>query len=84
VSPKGDKYSRFAEFLPLTYPPELAVKETTDTASSASSLEEYLEFDESVQLDKYVIDEELQHTYMTVPYVDKVNSVQTRGVSQPR
>ena len=34
--------------------------------------------------DKYVIDEELQHTYMTVPYVDKVNSVQTRGVSQPR
>jgi hypothetical protein len=75
--------SRFAEFLPL-YPTELEVKETTDTASSASSLEEYLEFDESVQLDKYVIDEELQHTYMTVPYVDKVNSVQTRGVSQPR
>jgi hypothetical protein len=42
--------SRFAEFLPLIYPPELAVKETTDTASSASSLEEYLEFDESFQL----------------------------------
>jgi hypothetical protein len=28
--------SRFAEFLPLIYPPELEVKETTDTASSAS------------------------------------------------
>jgi hypothetical protein len=28
--------SRFAEFLPLIYPPELKVKETTDTASSAS------------------------------------------------
>jgi citrate lyase synthetase len=27
--------SRFAEFLPLIYPPELEVKETTDTASSA-------------------------------------------------
>ena len=27
---------RFAEFLPLIYPPELEVKETTDTASSAS------------------------------------------------
>jgi hypothetical protein len=26
--------SRFAEFLPLIYPPELEVKETTDTASS--------------------------------------------------
>jgi hypothetical protein len=25
---------RFAEFLPLIYPPELEVKETTDTASS--------------------------------------------------
>jgi hypothetical protein len=28
--------SIFAEFLPLIYPPELEVKETTDTASSAS------------------------------------------------
>jgi hypothetical protein len=28
--------SRFAEFRPLIYPPELEVKETTDTASSAS------------------------------------------------
>jgi hypothetical protein len=36
-------YSRFAEFLPLIYPPELAVKETTDTASSASFLDLYLE-----------------------------------------
>jgi hypothetical protein len=27
--------SRFAEFLPLLYTPELEVKETTDTASSA-------------------------------------------------
>ena len=27
--------SRFAEFLLLIYPPELEVKETTDTASSA-------------------------------------------------
>ena len=30
--------ARFAEFLPLIYPPELEVKETTDTASSASFL----------------------------------------------
>jgi hypothetical protein len=39
--------SRFAEFLPLIYPPELEVKETTDTASSASSLDLYLELDEA-------------------------------------
>jgi hypothetical protein len=34
---------RFAEFLALIYPPELEIKETTDTASSASFLELYLE-----------------------------------------
>ena len=42
--------SRFAEFLPLIYPPELEVKETNDTASSASFLDLYLEFDDSGQL----------------------------------
>ena len=38
---------KFAEFLPLIYPPELEVKETTDTPSSASFLDLYLEFDDS-------------------------------------
>jgi hypothetical protein len=33
--------SRFAEFLPLIYTPELEVKETTDTASSASTFSLY-------------------------------------------
>ena len=42
--------SRFAEFLPLIYPPELEVIETTDTASSASFLDLYLEFDDSGQI----------------------------------
>ena len=42
--------SRFAEFLPLIYFPELEVKETTYTASSASFLDLYLEFDDSGQL----------------------------------
>ena len=30
--------SRFAEFLPLIYPPEQEIKETTDTSSSTSFL----------------------------------------------
>jgi hypothetical protein len=38
--------SRFAKFLPLIYPPERKVKETTDTASSASFLDLHLEFDD--------------------------------------
>jgi hypothetical protein len=40
--------SRFEEFLPLIYLPELEAKETTDTASSASFLDLYLEFDENI------------------------------------
>jgi hypothetical protein len=42
--------SGFAEFLPLIYPPELEVKETTDTASPASFLNLYLQFDDSGQI----------------------------------
>ena len=42
--------SRFAEFFPLIYPPELEVKETTDTASSTSFLDLDLEFDDSGQI----------------------------------
>ena len=43
-------HPRFAEFLPLTYPPELEMKETTDTASFASFLDVYLECEDSGQL----------------------------------
>jgi hypothetical protein len=51
--------SRFAEFLLLIYqiyPPELEVKETTDTASSASFLDLYLEFDDSGQISTKIYD----------------------------
>jgi hypothetical protein len=61
--------SRFVEFLPLIYPPELEIKETTDTASSASFLNKG---------DNYVIDEELQHTdhlFLGVAYFTFLNFV---------
>ena len=48
--------SRFGEFLPLTYPPELEIKETTDTASSAPFLDLYLEFDDSGQISTTIYD----------------------------
>ena len=48
--------SRFAEFLPLIYPPELEVKETTYTASSALFLDLYLEFDDSGQISTKIYD----------------------------
>jgi hypothetical protein len=40
----------------LIYPPELEVKETTDTASSASFLDLYLEFDDSGQISTKIYD----------------------------
>ena len=48
--------SRFAEFLPLIYPPELEIKETTYTALSASFLDLYLEFDDSGQFSTNIYD----------------------------
>jgi hypothetical protein len=42
--------------LPLIYPPELEVKETTDTASSASFLDLYLKLDDSGQLSTKIYD----------------------------
>ena len=47
---------RFAEFLPLVYPPELEVKETTDTASCALFLDVSLAFDDSGQLSTNIYD----------------------------
>jgi hypothetical protein len=47
---KSINNSRFAEFLPLIYPTELEVKETTDTASSASFLDLYLEFNDNIHI----------------------------------
>ena len=40
----------------LIYPPELEVKETTDTASSASFLDLYFEFDDSGQISTKIYD----------------------------
>ena len=47
---------RFAEFIPLIYPPEMEIKETIDTASSASFLDLYLEFDDCGQLSTKIYD----------------------------
>jgi hypothetical protein len=47
---------RHTLILPLIYPPELEAKETTDTASSASFLDLYLEFDDSDQLSTKIYD----------------------------
>ena len=73
--------SRFAEFLPLIYPPELEVKETTDTASSASFLALYLEFDESGQISikRFALFDLLKSLYSNTKILSKyIPSLQKR------
>ena len=47
---------KFAEYIPLIYPPELEIKETTDTDHSVSFLDLHLEFDDSGHLSTKIYD----------------------------
>ena len=58
--------SRFAEVLPLIYPPELEVKETTDTASSASFLDIYIKFDDCGQLSTNIYDKRYDFNFKII------------------
>jgi hypothetical protein len=67
--------SRFAEFLPLIYPPELEVKETTDAASSASFLDLYLEFDDSGQLSTKIYDKRDDFNCMIINFPNMCSNI---------
>ena len=67
--------SRFAEFLPLIYPPELEVKETTDTASSASFLDLYLEFDDSGQISTKMYDKRDDFNFKIINFPNMCSNV---------
>ena len=67
--------SRFAEFLPLIYPPELEVKETTDTASSASFLGLYLEFDDSGQLSTKIYDKIYDFNFKIINFPNMCSNI---------
>ena len=67
--------SRFAEFLPLIYPPELEVKETTDTASSASFLDIYLEFDDSGQLNTKIYDKRDDFNFKIINFPNMCSNI---------
>jgi hypothetical protein len=68
---KIEVVSRFAEFLPLIYPPELEVKETTDTASSASFLDLCLEFDDSGQICTKIYDKRDDFNFKIIHFPSK-------------
>ena len=67
--------SRFAEFLPLTYAPELEVKETTDTASSALILDLYLEFDDSGQLSTKIYDKRDDFNFKIINFPNTCSNI---------
>jgi hypothetical protein len=68
-------YSRFAEFLPLIYPPQLEVKETTDTASPASILDLNLEFDESGQLSTKIYDKRDDFNFKIINFPNMCSNI---------
>jgi hypothetical protein len=68
-------YSRFAEFLPLIYHPELAIKETTDTASSASYLDLYLEIDDSGQLSTKIYDKRDDFNFKVINFPNMCRNI---------
>ena len=63
------------EFLPLIYPPELEVKETTDTASSASFLDLYLEFDDSGQLSTQIYDKRDDFNFKIINFQNMCSNI---------
>ena len=67
--------SRFAEFLPLIYPPELEVKEITNTASSASFLDLYLEFDDSGQLSTKIYDKRDDFNFKIINFPNMCSNI---------
>jgi hypothetical protein len=67
--------SRFAEFLPLIYPRELEVKETTDTASSASFLDLYLEFDDSGELSTKIYDKRDDFNFKIINFSNMCSNI---------
>jgi hypothetical protein len=66
---------RFAEFVPLIYPPELEIKETTDRASFASCLDLYLEFDDSGQLSTKIYDKRDDFNFIIINFPNMCSNI---------
>jgi hypothetical protein len=66
--------SRFAEFLPLI---ELEVKENTDTSSSASFLDLYLQFDDSGQISTKIYDKRYDFNFEIINFPNMCSNIPT-------
>jgi hypothetical protein len=59
----------------LVYPPELEIKETTDTASSTSILDTYLEFDDSGQLSTNIYDKRDDFNFKIINFPNMCSNI---------
>jgi hypothetical protein len=59
----------------LIYPPDLEVKETTDTASSASFLDIYFEFDDSGQLSTTLYDKRDDFNFKIINFPNMCSNI---------
>ena len=75
VRTAGGIWTVAEEFLPLIYPPELEVKETTDTASSASFLDLYLEVDDSGQLSTTIYDKRDDFNFKIINFPNMCSNI---------
>jgi hypothetical protein len=71
---------RFAEFLLLIYPPELEIKETTDTALSASSLELFLD---SGQLNTKIYDKRDDFNFKIINFPNMCSNILASPADSP-
>ena len=64
--------SKFSDYLSMIYPPELEIKETTESAASASYLDIFLEFDSNGHLSTRLYDKryDFDFTIITFPHLD--------------
>jgi hypothetical protein len=59
----------------LIYPPELEIKESTDTASSASFLDFYLQFDDSGQLSNKIYDKRDDFSFKIINFPNMCSNI---------
>jgi hypothetical protein len=59
----------------LIYPPELEIKEITDTSSSASFLDIYLEFDDSGQLSTKICDKRDDFNFKIINFPNMCSNI---------
>ena len=59
----------------MIYPPELEIKETTDTASSASFLDLYLEFDDSGKISTKIYDKQNDFNFKIINFPNVCSNI---------